>query len=322
MILELIKNFFEKPILIVICEPKTQFLERMLFQILLKIKMITKKVKIVTQNVSFFLSHFEEFKQFPTVFLVLGWEIPANETKKIFLLLERTKNFKLIINADRFANFLPKKKLPFECATYGISTESDFKASYLTLNHGINFKLEYSAKILPIWIENCFGTEIIYSALVTLALGNFLGLNLIELSQKLSKFSPPVGRMRLVEGINGSFIFDNSRCKLREEFLEAIEIFLKLSSFKRKFLVLGLNEKIYYLKPEEVLRIVFGPEIEKKKFIEKLKEKEFQNFQIFNSQEEFENQIKPNLREKDLILINGLNFPRLIQLVDRLRKIW
>jgi len=71
--------------------------------------------------------------------------------------------------------------------TFGFKEQADFRASDVHANTGTNFKINYKGKIIPIWQENLFGKEYIYSALATSCVGIVLGLNFVEISEALKQ---------------------------------------------------------------------------------------------------------------------------------------
>ena len=75
---------------------------------------------------------------------------------------------------------------------------------------GIVFKVSYKGNIVPVKLAQFFGRHNVYTALS--AIGARLGLR-GKFGQKRGscfQMKPPLGRMNLLEGINGSLIFDDS----------------------------------------------------------------------------------------------------------------
>ncbi len=68
----------------------------------------------------------------------------------------------------------------------GFLEGADFLASDLIeTDEGASFKLNHSGSSVPIWIKGKFGKEKIYSALSIICVGTLLGMNIIEVSEKL-----------------------------------------------------------------------------------------------------------------------------------------
>lgn len=72
--------------------------------------------------------------------------------------------------------------------TFGFQSGADFQVSDIRLNGGTNFKINYKGNIVPVWLENIFGKEQIYSALIAAGVGAVFGLNLVEVSQSLKLY--------------------------------------------------------------------------------------------------------------------------------------
>lgn len=121
---------------------------------------------------------------------------------------------------------------------------ADFQASdvhvlVLTEESGTNFKLNYKGNIVPVWLKNLFGKEQIYSALCALALSTILDINLVQASQALGAYQSLPGKMRLVKGVKGSWILDDSENASPWTMVEALAILGKIEGKGRKAAVLG-----------------------------------------------------------------------------------
>ncbi len=68
--------------------------------------------------------------------------------------------------------------------TFGFDDKADFKASDVNINGGLNFKLNYNGKIMPMW-QNNPDNDYAYGALVASCVGMILGFNLVEISELL-----------------------------------------------------------------------------------------------------------------------------------------
>ena len=69
--------------------------------------------------------------------------------------------------------------------TFGFRADADFRASDVKINGGVNFKINYQGNTVPVWLEKPFGQEHIQAALAAAAVGEVLGLNLIDVSEAL-----------------------------------------------------------------------------------------------------------------------------------------
>ena len=201
--------------------------------------------------------------------------------------------------------------------TFGFQEGADLKATDIKLNSGTNFKINYRGNIVPIWLGKLFGKEQIYSALTGICVGTIFGLNLVEISEGLKKYQGLAGKMRLIKGIKGSWILDDSQGASVNTMIEALDILKKLEGFKRKIAVLGdiVGVGKYTIEAHETigekaakaasLLFTFGP---RARFI--AKEAQIQGLALerifqFDKIEEGKISLQDKIREGDLILVDG-----------------
>jgi UDP-N-acetylmuramoyl-tripeptide--D-alanyl-D-alanine ligase len=103
---------------------------------------------------------------------------------------------------------------------------------------GISFKLEVNGSFVPVKIEGMFGKAQAYAAAAAAAVGLTQGLNLVEISGRLALYRGERGRTRLIEGVKGTYIIDDTYNASPASVLSALEILRSLSS-PRKVAVLG-----------------------------------------------------------------------------------
>lgn len=110
----------------------------------------------------------------------------------------------LIFNFDNKAVKKLKEEANLRTTSFGFQEGADFQASDINLNSHINFKINYKGNIVPVWLplpnpaHNLWAgleglgsgsdlgmvddKEKIYSALIAIAVGTILKLNLVEIS--------------------------------------------------------------------------------------------------------------------------------------------
>jgi UDP-N-acetylmuramoyl-tripeptide--D-alanyl-D-alanine ligase len=188
--------------------------------------------------------------------------------------------------------------------------------------------------LVPFWLEGVFGKEQIYSALTAVAVGKILGMNLVEISQNLKDYKSLPGKMRLIEGINGSFILDDAESATVFSMSEALEILGKIPGFFRKIAVLGDVVGIgkYTIEAHEAIgeRVAKNADVlftfgERAKFIAKgAFEKGMEESKIFSFErvEDGIERLKEEIRKGDLVLVDGSKEMRMSKIVDSIRKIW
>ena len=116
-----------------------------------------------------------------------------------------------VLNIDDKAVSSFRKNTKAQTITYGFSESADLVASnYKMDGEGIVFKVSYKGNIVPVKLAQFFGRHNVYTALSAIGAGLACGVNLVKSVEAVSKMKPPLGRMNLLEGVNGSLIFDDS----------------------------------------------------------------------------------------------------------------
>lgn len=122
----------------------------------------------------------------------------------------------LVINADD-ANMLPLKEgTRAKVLTVGMHHASDVVFSNeLVIERerradGVAFHLTYKGSSAPFAILGALGRQHVYPVALASAVALFEGVNLVDLSDAFSTHQAPPGRMRILKGIKGSTIIDDS----------------------------------------------------------------------------------------------------------------
>lgn len=261
----------------------------------------------------------------------------AGEREKTFEIRELAKTLPvyghLVLNFDDETIREIKDETNLKEITFGFQEGADFQATDIKINTGTNFKINYKGNIVPIWLEKLFGKEQVYSALSAAAVGIIFDLNLVEISQALKNYHSLPGKMRLIEGIKNSFILDDSESATVFSMVEAIEILGKISKFKRKIAVLGdvIGIGKYTIEAHEAigervarvsdLLFTFGA---RAKFIAqgaKNRGMTLQKIFQFDTIEEGKLKIQDEIKEGDLILVDGSKEMKMREIVDELKAI-
>jgi UDP-N-acetylmuramyl pentapeptide synthase len=102
--------------------------------------------------------------------------------------LPEQENFILVFNGDQENVLNLLAELNFEKTSYGFSESSDFMASDVNQTEGgATFKLNYKGNSIPIWLVGNINEEKIYYALAVICIGSSLGMNVLEIAEKLKK---------------------------------------------------------------------------------------------------------------------------------------
>jgi UDP-N-acetylmuramoyl-tripeptide--D-alanyl-D-alanine ligase len=236
----------------------------------------------------------------------------------------------LILNFDDETVREIKDETNLKEITFGFQEKADFRATDIKLNTGTNFKVNYKGNIVPIWLEKVFGKEQIYSALAACAVGTIFDLNLVEISQSLKNYQSLPGKMRLIEGIKNSSILDDSENASPFSMAEALEILGKIEA-KRKIAVLGdiLGIEKYVIEAHEaigervtkVADLLFTVGSRAKFFAQGAFKKGMEREKIFQFEEieEAKKNLKKEIKEGDLILVDGSKEMRMGEIIKEIK---
>src|SRR3989344_1020839 len=118
-----------------------------------------------------------------------------------------------------------------EIITYGFKEGADLRATNVNVLKdeqtgwpmGLNFKVLYKGSVVPVYLPGMIAKSAISTALSGLAVGTIFGVNLVEGAQALSKLEGLPGRMRLIPGIKGTLIIDDTYNSSPEAAKAAVE---------------------------------------------------------------------------------------------------
>lgn len=125
-----------------------------------------------------------------------GWAILNYDDMTVFDMRERTEAHVLTYGFGEGAKIL--------ATNYEIEPPDYFSAG------GTNFKISYDGSFVPIRLSGRFGKQNVYAALAAAAVGVALDLNLIEISEALENWEASPGRMRMLKGVKGTWIIDDT----------------------------------------------------------------------------------------------------------------
>lgn len=103
---------------------------------------------------------------------------------------------------------------------------------------GISFKIEYQGNIVPVRLFGMFGKGAVLAALAAAAVGIALKMHLVEISEALSDFTASPGRLRLLSGVKGTLILDDTYNAAPQSIHASLDTLRELPA-KRKIAVLG-----------------------------------------------------------------------------------
>lgn len=283
---------------------------------------IKPSVGIVT-NVSF--SHIEFFK---TV---------ENIAKEKRILIESiASDGWAVLNADDENTIKMKEHTLAQVMSFGKTEDAVVNASHVVYNYqeeqpeGISFKLNYDGKNIPIRLRHILAGHYVYPALAGIASGIIFKINLVDIASALESFRAPSGRMNLIEGINGSFVIDDTYNASPMSTLAALNVLGELKA-KRKIAVLGdmleLGDKEEFGHREvgkEVLAskvdvfIAVGKRM--KSAVAELVAQGYSpsNILQFDDPESAGNKVQEILRAGDFVLVKGSQGMRMEKVVEKI----
>lgn len=157
------------------------------------------------------------------------WAIFNNDDKSVSEMRDKTKAGVLTFGMGEGADILG--------SNYHIIYRKDEKTG-LETPEGITFKTDFKGSSVPVRLANTFGRHHVYAALAALAVGISQDLNLVEISEALSLYSAPPGRLKLIEGIKNSWILDDTYNASPMAVQAALDVLAEMTA-GRKIAVLG-----------------------------------------------------------------------------------
>lgn len=122
----------------------------------------------------------------------------------------------LIVNYDDARVLALREKTTARLLTYGLNEGAMFRATNIQVAYdggapvGTTFKLEYDGSVFPVDMRGVLGVQGVYSALAAIAVGAYLKQNIVDIIERLSAHISPPGRMRIIPGLKGATIIDDT----------------------------------------------------------------------------------------------------------------
>ncbi len=167
--------------------------------------------------------------------------------EKATLLKDLRKDGTFIVNADDPLAYDIHTRTDRNIISFGDSAGANIQSSHLATHYnkdtgvpdGISFKVKIGNAFIPVNMHWVFGINHMYAALAAITVAQSQNLDLIKAVKALEAYEVPNGRMRLISGINGSFIIDDSYNASPQAMETAIETLGQMKTIGRKIAVLG-----------------------------------------------------------------------------------
>lgn len=151
----------------------------------------------------------------------------------------------VILNHDNPTVLAMQEKAHVPVLTFGFSDAATIRASHEHITYkdgvpdGVTFKVDYQGKSVPIRINGVLGRHIVYTVLPAILVGAYQGMNLIEIIEAIQEYVPPPGRSRIVPGVKGTTIIDDTYNSSPDALAAALLNLKELETAGKKYAVLG-----------------------------------------------------------------------------------
>ncbi len=151
----------------------------------------------------------------------------------------------LILNGDDAHTKRIYQEFKSVSTTFGFEGQNAFVAEEAGIQYenkkptGMHFYVNHSGTKLSVSLFGALGKPRVYAALAALAVGEAVGVALESAVHALASWAPPPGRMRLIEGIRGSLIIDDTYNSSPAATLSALDTLKEIKGAKKRIAVLG-----------------------------------------------------------------------------------
>ena len=245
-----------------------------------------------------------------------------------------------VLNFDDLAVLEMKEKTKAKVLTYGYGEGAKVKVSNLECliendrPIGVAFKIHCNDSFVPFKINGSLGKSQGYAAAAAAAVGVALGMNLVDISEALSEYHGPKGRLKIISGIKNSIIIDDTYNASPASTHLALETFRDLPvqsrmPMSRKVAVLGdmLELGKYTIDAHREAGNLAGSFVglmvcvgARAKFIAEAagNQMPMENIHSFDTSNEAKIKVKELIKEGDLVLIKGSQGMRMEKIVEEI----
>lgn len=174
-----------------------------------------------------------------------------------------------ILNADNEYTLKMKERTNAEAVyTYGFSSEASVRGTNCLLIEGsgvegslpyYSLKVEYNGKTFPIRLPNIVAEHLISSVLAAIAVAIALKQNLVAVAKVLEDFAPLPGRLRVLPGVLGTILLDDTYNASPVSTSEALKVLGRIKSLRR---VAILGDMLELGPKSDELHMALRPELE------------------------------------------------------------
>lgn len=123
---------------------------------------------------------------------------------------------KLILNGDDPRMREIHTSFRGACITYGIEENNNFYASHDEIRYesgapaGMRFRINHEGSSVPVSVDGALGRPRIYAASAAVAVASCIGVDSVSAASALARWMPTAGRLRIIAGLKGSTIIDDT----------------------------------------------------------------------------------------------------------------
>lgn len=151
----------------------------------------------------------------------------------------------VILNGDDERTRAMHSEFRATAVRYGLTAGNEFTASHESVVYqqdaprGMRFRVDHSGSSVPITIMGALGRTHILPSLAACAVADAMGIDLVAAGGALLSHEPGPGRMRVIEGLGGSTIIDDTYNASPAAVAAALQTLHELETGGRKIALLG-----------------------------------------------------------------------------------
>ena len=151
---------------------------------------------------------------------------------------------KLVLNGDDARMREIHGSFRGSAVTYGMESNNDFFASHEEICYqdglpvGMQFRVDHAGSSVPVSVFGALGRPRIYAALAAIAVADVVGIDTVTAAGALMSWDPPPGRVRIIQGMKGSILIDDTYNSSPSAALAALDT-LKEVRAGRRIAVMG-----------------------------------------------------------------------------------
>lgn len=152
---------------------------------------------------------------------------------------------KLVLNGDDERMRRLQQEYRGASVLYGTEDGTDFRATQIEIARqegkpeGMRFRAEHEGSSVPVAVFGALGIPRVYAALAAIAVSDCVGVDAVTASAGLRGWEPPPGRVRVLDGIKGSIIIDDTYNSSPAAALAALDTLKEAGLGRRKIAILG-----------------------------------------------------------------------------------